>query len=154
MRRRKCSCCVRGIYHIQNYCVHPGVVKLRRLLEDSTVSKMEIVQQEGNRQVRRKVDYYSLDAIISVGYRVNSKRVNGESGSRLRIFFFPRIKKSRTLPTLLNPMFCKQKFTRAPQRQTVSSECTHAASCLRHSPCISHSEYWNSRFCLIFYENG
>lgn len=44
------------------------------LLEDATVSKMEIVQQEGNRQVRRKVDYYSLDAIISVGYRVNSKR--------------------------------------------------------------------------------
>lgn len=44
------------------------------LLEVSTVSKMEIVQQEGNRQVRRKIDYYSLDAIISVGYRVNSKR--------------------------------------------------------------------------------
>lgn len=44
------------------------------LLEDLTVSKMEIVQQEGNRQVRRKIDYYSLDAIISVGYRVNSKR--------------------------------------------------------------------------------
>lgn len=44
------------------------------LLEESTVSKMEIVQQEGNRQVRRRVDYYSLDAIISVGYRVNSKR--------------------------------------------------------------------------------
>lgn len=44
------------------------------MLEDATVSKMEIVQQEGKRQVRRKVDYYSLDAIISVGYRVNSKR--------------------------------------------------------------------------------
>lgn len=44
------------------------------LLEVSTVSKIEIVQQEGNRQVRRKIDYYSLDAIISVGYRVNSKR--------------------------------------------------------------------------------
>lgn len=44
------------------------------LLESSTVSKMEIVQQEGNRRVKRKVDFYSLDAIISVGYRVNSKR--------------------------------------------------------------------------------
>lgn len=41
---------------------------------DSTVSKMEIVRQEGKRQVKRQVDYYSLDAIISVGYRVNSKR--------------------------------------------------------------------------------
>ena len=41
---------------------------------DSTVSKMEIVQQEGSRSVRRTVDFYNLDAIISVGYRVNSRR--------------------------------------------------------------------------------
>ena len=40
----------------------------------STVSKMEIVQQEGARSVRRQVDFYNLDAIISVGYRVNSRR--------------------------------------------------------------------------------
>ena len=44
------------------------------LLEDSTVSKMEIVQQEGVRQVRREQKFYNLDAIISVGYRVNSRR--------------------------------------------------------------------------------
>ena len=44
------------------------------LQQESTVSKMEIVQQEGKRQVKRQVEYYSLDAIISVGYRVNSKR--------------------------------------------------------------------------------
>ncbi len=44
------------------------------LSADSTVSKMEIVQQEGKRQVKRQIEYYSLDAIISVGYRVNSKR--------------------------------------------------------------------------------
>ena len=44
------------------------------LSEDVTVSKMEIVQQEGKRQVKRLVEFYSLDAIISVGYRVNSKR--------------------------------------------------------------------------------
>ena len=41
---------------------------------ESTVSKMEIVQQEGNRQVKRNVEFYNLDAIISVGYRVNSRR--------------------------------------------------------------------------------
>ena len=35
---------------------------------------MEIVQQEGTRTVRRQVDFYNLDAIISVGYRVNSRR--------------------------------------------------------------------------------
>jgi prophage maintenance system killer protein len=39
----------------------------------ATVSKMEIVRQEGARTVRRNIDHYSLDAIISVGYRVNSK---------------------------------------------------------------------------------
>lgn len=42
--------------------------------EESTISKMEIVQTEGNRQVKRNVDFYNLDAIISVGYRVNSRQ--------------------------------------------------------------------------------
>lgn len=42
--------------------------------EISTVSKMEIVQTEGSRQVKRNVDFYNLDAIISVGYRVNSRQ--------------------------------------------------------------------------------
>jgi len=41
---------------------------------DSTVSKMEIVQKEGEREVNRTPDFYSLDAIIAVGYRVNSKQ--------------------------------------------------------------------------------
>ncbi|MEG1925824.1 MAG: RhuM family protein, partial [Ruthenibacterium sp.] len=41
---------------------------------DATLSKMEIVQQEGSRNVKRTVDFYNLDAIISVGYRVNSKK--------------------------------------------------------------------------------
>ncbi len=40
----------------------------------ATVSKMEIVQTEGARQVTRTVDFYNLDAVISVGYRVNSHR--------------------------------------------------------------------------------
>ena len=44
------------------------------LQPDATVSKMETVQKEGSRQVKRKVDFYNLDAIISVGYRVNSRR--------------------------------------------------------------------------------
>lgn len=40
----------------------------------STVSKMETVQKEGNRNVKRNVEFYNLDAIIAVGYRVNSKK--------------------------------------------------------------------------------
>ncbi len=42
--------------------------------KSSTYSKMELIQKEGNRNVKRKVEFYSLDAIISVGYRVNSRR--------------------------------------------------------------------------------
>jgi len=44
------------------------------LQKKATISKMETVQQEGNRQVTRNKDFYNLDAIIAVGYRVNSKR--------------------------------------------------------------------------------
>jgi hypothetical protein len=44
------------------------------LLQEATLSKKEIVQTEGNRQVKRSVEYYNLDAIIAVGYRVNSKK--------------------------------------------------------------------------------
>lgn len=40
----------------------------------STVSKMETVQKEGNRNVKRNVEFYNLDAIIAVGYRINSKK--------------------------------------------------------------------------------
>ena len=41
---------------------------------NSTVSKMEIVQNEGGREVKRSIDFYNLDAIISVGYRVSSQK--------------------------------------------------------------------------------
>lgn len=41
--------------------------------KESTVSKMETVQTEGNRVIRRMVEYYNMDMILSVGYRVNSK---------------------------------------------------------------------------------
>ena len=42
--------------------------------KNSTISILETVQKEGNRDVKREVEYYNLDAIISVGYRVNSSR--------------------------------------------------------------------------------
>ena len=41
---------------------------------DATIRKFRIVQTEGKREVSRNVDFYNLDAIISVGYRVNSVR--------------------------------------------------------------------------------
>ena len=43
-------------------------------LDNSTVANFATVQKEGNREVTRNIEYYNLDMIISVGYRVKSKR--------------------------------------------------------------------------------
>lgn len=51
-----------------------NIFKEQELTTDSTVRKFRIVQQEGTRQVNREVEHYNLDAILSVGYRVNSKK--------------------------------------------------------------------------------
>ena len=42
-------------------------------MDNSTVAKYATVQKEENRDVTRKIEYYNLDVIISVGYRVKSK---------------------------------------------------------------------------------
>ena len=55
-------------YHLREiYLTH-------ELNENATARKFRVVQQEGNRQVTRELTHYNLDAIISVGYRVNSIR--------------------------------------------------------------------------------
>lgn len=53
--------------HIRN------IFQSGELEREATVSKMEIVRQEGERTVKRRIDTYNLDMILSVGYRVNSK---------------------------------------------------------------------------------
>lgn len=53
--------------HIRN------IIFENELDASSTISKMEIVRYEGNRRVKRNINIYNLDMIISVGYRVNSK---------------------------------------------------------------------------------
>lgn len=59
----------------QNVSLHVGnVFKEGELEEKSTVKEYLTVQKEGERKVSRKVKYYNLDVIISVGYRVKSKR--------------------------------------------------------------------------------
>ncbi|MFT4927678.1 MAG: hypothetical protein ACI8WB_003791 [Phenylobacterium sp.] len=42
--------------------------------EEATIKESLIVRQEGTRQVKRKIKHYNLDAVISLGYRVNSKK--------------------------------------------------------------------------------
>ena len=54
--------------HIRN------VYKEGELSRKGTTEESSVVQNEGGRQVRRKVNYYNLDVIISVGYRVKSMR--------------------------------------------------------------------------------
>ena len=44
------------------------------LSENRTVSKMETVQIEGGREIERNIEFYNLDMILSIGYRVNSKQ--------------------------------------------------------------------------------
>ncbi len=54
-------------YHIKE------IYKLQEQKEAATIRNFRIVQTEGKRQVERTVEFYNLDMIISVGYRVNSE---------------------------------------------------------------------------------
>ena len=59
----------------QNVSLHVGnVFKEGELEQEATVKEYLTVQKEGKREVKRHVKYYNLDVIISVGYRVKSKR--------------------------------------------------------------------------------
>lgn len=67
--------------HLEN------IYETGELLKEATVALFATVRQEGTRQVRRELEYYNLDAIISVGYRVNSLR-----GTQFRIWATQRIR--------------------------------------------------------------
>lgn len=51
-----------------------NIYETNELTPEATIKKNLIVQKEGNREVSRQVDFYNLDAIISVGYRVSSRK--------------------------------------------------------------------------------
>ena len=67
--------------HIQN------VFAEGELQREATIRKFRIVQPEGARSVEREVDFYNLDVIISVGYRVKSHR-----GTQFRIWATQRLR--------------------------------------------------------------
>ena len=54
--------------HLQN------IYECDELKKEATSSILELVRKEGNRLVKRKIEFYNLDAIVSVGFRVNTKR--------------------------------------------------------------------------------
>ena len=72
----------------QNISLHlKNIFKENELDEKLTVKEYLTVQQEGGRSVQRPIQYYNLDVIISVGYRVNSHR-----GTQFRIWATQRLK--------------------------------------------------------------
>jgi prophage maintenance system killer protein len=68
------------------------------LEKKATLSKMETVRKEGKRTVKRTVEYFNLDMIVSIGYRVNSKRA-----TQFRIWATNVLKQHLTKGYTLNP---------------------------------------------------
>lgn len=81
--------------HIRN------IYEAGELTRRATVSKMETVRKEGRRQVTRKVEFYNLDMILSIGYRVNSTKA-----TRFRIWATQTLKEHLTRGYTLN----RQRF--------------------------------------------
>jgi len=72
----------------QNISLHiNNCYRENELDRNSTVKKSLTVQTEGNRRITRKIDFYNLDVIISVGYRVKSKQ-----GTQFRIWATKKLK--------------------------------------------------------------
>lgn len=72
----------------QNVSLHiKNCYKEKELFKNSTVKDYLTVQKEGNRLISRKIEYYNLDVIISIGYRVKSKQ-----GTRFRQWATQRLK--------------------------------------------------------------
>lgn len=67
--------------HIKN------ILEEGELTPDATVSKMEIVQMGGKRRVKRNLEVYNLDMVLSIGYRINSQRA-----TQFRIWATQRLK--------------------------------------------------------------
>lgn len=81
--------------------------------EPATTEKYSVVQKEGNRNVRRKIQFYNLDAIISVGYRVNSKR-----GTQFRQWATQRLKDYLVQGYAINEKRLAQKQQEVRQLKT------------------------------------
>jgi hypothetical protein len=111
---------------IDNISLHLKNIYLEEELEEiPTTEDFSLVRLEGSRQVKRKIKHYNLDAIISVGYRVSSKRA---------VLF--RQWATRTLRDHLT-----QGFTLNQQRLTQNAQAFEAALALiqktAHSPALT-----------------
>ena len=105
--------------HIQN------VYEEGELLDVGTVAKFATVQKEGDREVSREIEFYNLDVIISVGYRVKSHR-----GTQFRIWATRQLREFLVKGFLLNDEKFKQgknrdfRWWNPTQRKTTHLDCT------------------------------
>lgn len=91
------------------------------LNQDVTISILEIVQKEGKRNVKRQTAFYNLDAIISVGYRVNSSRA-----TRFRIWATNVLKEYLTQGYAINEKLLTDKQEKIQTLQTTVSLLTRS----------------------------
>ena len=88
-----------------------NIFKTGELERDATVAKNATVQNEGRRRVTRYIEWFNLDAIISVGYRVNSKR-----GTQFRIWATSVLKDHLVKGYSLNQKRLAEKGTKELQQ--------------------------------------
>ncbi len=74
-----------------------NIYETGELNKTATISILETVQQEGNRKIKRNVEFYNLDATIAVGYRINSHQA-----TQFRIW----ATKSDSNPSYNNRLIC------------------------------------------------
>jgi len=82
------------------------------LPREATVAKIATVQTEGDRQVSREIEYFNLDAVISVGYRVNSIK-----GTQFRIWATQRLREY-----LVQGLHPESATSRSATRETVRAQ--------------------------------
>ena len=117
------------------------------LERQATCSILELVQKEGNRMVRRNVEIYNLDVIISVGYRVNTKR-----GIQFRqcipIIF------GTTFGTIFGTrkLFSKKIHSRGNSCNTDASACCMSHFTLQILQSSAQSPFRAEDFCSIIIE--
>ncbi len=82
-----------------------NIYRDKELNKKATVSILETVQKEGKRNVSRKIEYYNLDAIISVGYRVNSRKA-----TRFRVWATKTLKQHITKGYTINKKVLQKNY--------------------------------------------
>lgn len=98
------------VRHISN------IYKTEELEREATCAKIAQVQKEGNRTVKRQINFYNLDMIISVGYRINSKR-----GTQFRIWANKILKDYLVKGYVVNEKMKLQQYTDLKQTMKLLS---------------------------------